>query len=76
MQIFVELYGNLKRHAPGDQTQFTMRLEPGTTLEEITRLLAVPPGRHTALVNGRRSGPDATVADGDTLVLMPPISGG
>jgi molybdopterin converting factor small subunit len=76
MRIFVQLYGGLKDHAPGGQTQFALRLEPGATLEEITRLLALPGGRHTALINGRRSGPDAPLADGDTLVLMPPISGG
>jgi molybdopterin converting factor small subunit len=39
-------------------------------------MLAIPKGRHVSLINGRRSSTDATVADGDTLVLLPPISGG
>ena len=76
MQIFVKLYGELKRHAPGDQSQFALRLEPGTCLEDIQRLLAVPGDRHIALINGRRSTADATFDDGDTLVLLPLISGG
>ncbi|MCG6894296.1 MAG: MoaD/ThiS family protein [Desulfobacteraceae bacterium] len=76
MQIFIKLYGELKGHAPGDQSQFALRLEPGTRLDDIQRLLAVSPDRHIALINGRRSTGDATFADGDTLVLMPPISGG
>ena len=76
MQIFIKLYGDLKRYAPGDESQFTLRLEPGATLEDIHRMLAIPEGHLTALINGRRSGTDATVSDGDTLVLMPSISGG
>jgi molybdopterin converting factor small subunit len=76
MQIFVKLYGDLKRYAPGGQPDFTLRLEPGATLKDIHRMLAIPEGQHVALINGRRSSPDATVANGDTLVLMPPISGG
>jgi molybdopterin converting factor small subunit len=39
-------------------------------------MLAIPEGQHVSLINGRRSSTDAPVADGDTLVLMPPISGG
>jgi molybdopterin converting factor small subunit len=76
MQIFVKLYGDLKRHAPGDQPHFTLSLDPGATLEDIHMMLAIPKGRHVSLINGRRSSTDATVADGDTLVLLPPISGG
>lgn len=76
MQISVKLYGDLKAYAPGDRPLFTLRLAPGTTLEDICRILAIPNGRHTALINGRRSGPDEAVADGDTLVFMPLLSGG
>lgn len=76
MQIFVTLYGDLKRHAPGDQPHFALELDPGATLKDIHRMLAIPEGQHVTLINGRRSIPDATVADGDTLVLLPPISGG
>jgi len=76
MRIFVKIYGDLKRHGPGGRSHFTMRLDPGATLEDIQRRLGLPADRHTALVNGRRSGPDAAVADGDTLVLLPLISGG
>jgi molybdopterin converting factor small subunit len=76
MKIFVKLYGVLMRYAPGGRPQFSLRVEPGATLEDIHRVLAIPEGRHVTLINGRRSGPDASVADGDTLVLLPPISGG
>ncbi|MGA9536890.1 MAG: MoaD/ThiS family protein [Desulfobacterales bacterium] len=76
MQIFVKLYGDLKRHAPGDQPHFTLNLDPGATLKDIRRMLAIPKDQQVSLINGRRSSPDAPVADGDTLVLLPPVSGG
>jgi sulfur carrier protein ThiS len=76
MQIFVSLYGDLKRHAPDDQPHFALNLAPGTTLKDILRILAVTEDQHVTLINGRRSCPDATVAEGDTFVLLPPISGG
>ncbi|MGD8368593.1 MAG: MoaD/ThiS family protein [Desulfobacterales bacterium] len=76
MNIQVKLYGDLRRHAPGDEPQFTLRLQPGAILEDIQRMLAVADAPHIALINGRRSTKEAAVADGDTLVLMPLISGG
>jgi len=53
-----------------------LNLDPGATLEDIHRILAIPEGQYLSLINGRRSKPDAPVADGDILVLLPPISGG
>ncbi len=76
MRIEVRLYGDLKKYAPGDQPQFALRLEPGATVDDICRMLAISEGHHITLINGRRSGTDATVANGDTLVFMPLISGG
>ena len=76
MQIFVTLYGDLKRYAPGDQPHFTLNLDSGAALKDIHKMLAIPEGQHVSLINGRRSSPDAPVADGDTLVLLPPIAGG
>jgi molybdopterin converting factor small subunit len=76
MQIFVTLYGDMKRHAPGDQPHFALNLDPGATLKDIHRMLAIPEGHHVSLINGRRSDREVKLADGDTLVFMPQISGG
>lgn len=76
MQIIVKLYGEMKTYAPGDRSRFTLELEPGATLGDVHRMLAVPENRHVALINGLRSESDASFAEGDTLVLMPLISGG
>ena len=76
MRIDVKLYGDLKRYAPGDQTNFTLTLQPGTTLWDIHKMLSIPNGQHLSLINGRRANHDAKFENGDTLVLLPPISGG
>jgi sulfur carrier protein ThiS len=53
-----------------------LKIEAGTTLGDIQRMLAVADDPHIALVNGQRSTSSATLGDGDTLVIMPFISGG
>lgn len=76
MDIHVKLYSSLKKYAPGDQSEFELSLEPGTTIAEIHTLLQIPEGDYVALVNGRRSDLDSELTNGDMLVFLPPISGG
>ncbi len=76
MDIHVKLYSSLKKYAPGDQSEFELTLEPGTTITDIHNLLQIPEGDHVALVNGRRSDLNSELTNGDTLVFLPPISGG
>ena len=35
IEINVRLYGEFKKHAPGDQNDFMLVLEPGATLGEV-----------------------------------------
>lgn len=76
VRINIKLYGDLKRHAPNADTDFPLSIDTGTTLGDVLKMLSVPEGRHVALINGRRSNPDTSFSEGDTLVLMPLISGG
>lgn len=76
MRIHIKLYSSLKRYAPDDRSEFELTLEPGTTIADIHTLLQIPEGDHVTLINGRRSDPNAKLANGDTLVFLPPISGG
>jgi molybdopterin converting factor small subunit len=76
IEINVRLYGEFKKHAPGDQTDFMLLLEPGTTLGDVLCKLSIPQGYHVALVNGRRVANDVRFENGVTLVLFPPVSGG
>jgi molybdopterin converting factor small subunit len=74
--LALELYGDLKKYAPGEQGHFTLTLKPGATLGEVFQNLSMPEGRQVSLINGRRAIPETRFKDGDTLVLFPPISGG
>ncbi len=76
LELNIKLYGNLKAYAPGHTTQFEMRVEPGACFEDVLKVFAIPHNRFVALINGRRPGKEDTFADGDTLVLLPEISGG
>jgi len=76
IMVKVKLYGDLKKYAPGDHNQFSMSLEPGATLGCVCRMLSMQKGDHVSLINGRRSEQDEKLADRDTLVFIPQISGG
>jgi sulfur carrier protein ThiS len=76
MRIEVKLYGDAKRYAPGERTQFQLALEPGATLEDALDALDISEGRFTALINGRRAAADASFENGDVLVFIPFLAGG
>ena len=76
MQIVVKLYGDLKKHAPGDQTDFRLTISPGETVRDLLLTLSIPKNNHVSLINGRRATPDTPFKNGDTIVLFPPVYGG
>ncbi len=76
MRIDVKLYGDLKKYAPGDQTNFVLTLIPGATLGDVRKKLSIPEDRHVSLINGRRETQSARFEGGDTLVVFPAITGG
>jgi molybdopterin converting factor small subunit len=76
MRIDVKLYGDLKKYAPGDQTNFVLTLPPGATLGDVLKMLSIPKDRHVSLINGRRATQSVRFEGGDTLVVFPAISGG
>jgi molybdopterin converting factor small subunit len=76
MQIDVKLYGDLKKFAPGKQTNFVLTLNSGATLGDVLKVVSIPTDRCVSLINGQRATAEAVIADGDIVVLFPPISGG
>ncbi|MGD8845904.1 MAG: MoaD/ThiS family protein [Desulfobacteraceae bacterium] len=76
MRIVIKLFGELKMHAPGDQSQFALTVPRGTTLGDIHERLAIPEHGHVCLINGRRAHGDFRFEEGDTLVMFPPLAGG
>ena len=76
MRITVKLYGDLKRNAPGDRTEFELTLDPGATVGDVLRMLSIPKDHHVSLINGQRAFPGSCFESDDTLVLFPPVYGG
>ena len=77
MQITVKLFANLRKYAPGDENVFTMAVDPEATIDSLLKQLRIPAGvDRVILINGRRGKEERTLADGDTLTLFPPMTGG
>lgn len=76
MHIKIELYGGMKKYAPGDRNQFELTIEPEVTFKDLLSLFSIPCSGYVSLVNGRRIDKNFSFSEGDILVLFPEISGG
>ena len=80
MRVLVRLFASY-REAAG-RGHFELELPPGATVRDaIARILKEHPlvaeGRQVVIARNREYvTPDATLADGDELALIPPVSGG
>jgi molybdopterin converting factor small subunit len=57
-------------------SQFSVTAPLEATFADIHAMLGVDGVFHTSLVNGRRTDPETKLKEGDTIVLMPLLSGG
>lgn len=74
MQITVKLYASFRSKLFGEAVR---ECRPGATAADIaTELGIIPAAVGIVLVNGRHSGLNATLDEGDTLSLMPLMGGG
>jgi sulfur carrier protein ThiS len=79
MRVTVQAF-NEERHLtralpPGG----ALEVSPGATVGDVLARLGVPPARQAKLVlfrNGRPAHPDTAMEDGDTLVVLAPMTGG
>ncbi len=76
MKISVKLYGDMAQYAPGENDQFILTIEPGSSLQNILKHLAIPASGYVSLINGRRVDSAYCFQNGDTLVLFPELCGG
>jgi molybdopterin converting factor subunit 1 len=80
VRITVLYFAGLREKA--GRAEAVEEVAPGTTAGALWEALRARPalaGTGAAVglaVNGRWSGPDRVLADGDTLALLPPVSGG
>ena len=77
MKVLVELYVNLKKYAPADDSSFEIQLEPGATVKTVLEVLKIPAEEKTViLVNGRNADESDTLKEKDAVTIYSPISGG
>jgi molybdopterin converting factor small subunit len=74
MRVRVKLFASLQR---GREVDSVHDLAEGMTVRGCVRALGLPEGEVTLLfVNGRHATWETPLAEGDTLVLFPPVGGG
>lgn len=77
MKVHVDLYVNLKKYAPADDSSFEIQVESGATVKTVLEILKIPDEEKTViLVNGRNAGDSEPLKEQDTVTLYSPISGG
>jgi len=77
MEIEVRLYSEMKCFAPGEQTEFKLKIAEGSTVSDVLTILKIPSKtERVVLLNGKRATDSKIVEAHSILVLFPPISGG
>ena len=77
MKVHVDLYVNLKKYAPADDSSFGIQLEAGATVKTVLDMLKIPAEEKAiVLLNGRNADESSALKEKDTLSLYSPISGG
>lgn len=77
MRVRVQLYSDLKKYARGRGDPIVCTLAEGGTVEELLVELGVPPGEEMIVgINGELGSRQATLADGDEVMLLTPMQGG
>ncbi len=77
MKVHVDLYVNLKKYAPADESSFDIQLESGATVRSVLDILEIPAEEKAiVLLNGRNADESDALKEKDTLSLYSPISGG
>ena len=77
MKVHVDLYVNLKKYAPADESSFDLQLGSGATVKSVLDILEIPAEEKAiVLLNGRNADESDALKEKDTLSLYSPISGG
>jgi sulfur carrier protein ThiS len=77
MKVHVDLYVNLKKYAPADDSSFEMEIEHGAKIKAVLEALKIPAEEKVIiLINGRNADESDPLKEEDTLTLFSPLSGG
>jgi len=77
VRVNVECFGELRRFFNKGENQRELEMEEGAAVTDIYRRLGIPLGDiYGASVNGEWVEPQRPLADGDRVLLFPPMTGG
>ncbi len=77
MKVAIEMYSTLRLFSPFPSGKGELDLSRGSLVKDLTQRLNLPDKtERVILVNGRHVGADRELAEGDTVVLFPPVEGG
>jgi sulfur-carrier protein len=77
--VTVKLFATLQKFLPAGTKgrQAAIEIGEGTTVADLLRQLAIPhTSAHAIMVNGEHREPDATLSEGDSVTIFPPVAGG
>lgn len=77
--VTVKLFAALQKFLPAGSTgrQAVLEIDEGATAGSVLESLGVGRGNaHLVMVNGEQKDWDAPLADGDSMTVFPPVSGG
>lgn len=77
MKVTVELQAFLQQYSPSGESVFEHTLPDGATVQTLVRDLHVPEEMASVIVlNGGSADFDDPLSDGDSVIFIPPLSGG
>lgn len=78
IKIKLKLYATLSKYlGQSSGTAVEMELLPGSTLDDVVKVLRLPPDEvKICFINGRICELEQELKDGDDLGMFPPIGGG
>ena len=77
MIVEVQLWSYLNKYAPDGQKTFNLEFGQDANIGLLLSTLGIAPEEQkVVLVNGRQAKDDTPLADGDGVVIFPPVAGG
>ena len=77
MRVTVELQAYLDKYSPDGQHVFSHELPDGATVQALLRQLSLPEAMAGVIIlNGASGDFSDALADGDRVILIPPLQGG
>lgn len=77
MKIRVRCFTGMRQYAPEGEGDFKTKLAEGTRVGQLLDQMGAPADvRPFVAVNGRKTGRDKILHDGDVVVLFTPMEGG